>query len=392
RGGPPGFVRILSNTATELTLVYPEYSGNNLYQTLGNYRLSPLASLLIPDFITGNALYLTGRVDILIGPAASAVLPHTNLAIKFTSTSHRFIGASLPFVAMPGELSPYNPRVRLLATEQAAVTTAQPGAAGTATLLSQTSLSPSISRFRFRVDKPASWKPGQYVVFDFSDELGMGYSHMRDDDPQSLNDDLVRTFTVSSSPPAADSEPAATEFEITIRKVGRVTEYLFKRDGRKKGLEVPVSGFGGEFVVDASEAEKEKKVYIAGGVGITPFLAMMGSKFEKGVTLFWTVREADLGLVADALEKIEGLGSALQLFVTGARAEEELGGNVDKKKVFGRIVEEGGQVWDRRIGKEDLVPEKAEGTKWMLCAGKPLRSKVLEWLAGETVTFEDFDY
>ncbi|KFY21096.1 hypothetical protein V493_07575, partial [Pseudogymnoascus sp. VKM F-4281 (FW-2241)] len=143
---------------------------------------------------------------------------------------------------------------------------------------------------------------------------------MRDEDPQSLNDDMVRTFTVSSTP-LVESESVGTEFEITIRKVGRVTEVLFKRDGGKKGLTVPVSGFGGEFVDDQSEKEKEKTVYIAGGVGITPFLAMMGSKVAKGVTLFWTVREADLGLVADTLDKVEGLGGALRLFVTGVGAE-----------------------------------------------------------------------
>ncbi|ELR04925.1 hypothetical protein GMDG_00183 [Pseudogymnoascus destructans 20631-21] len=391
RGGPPGFIRILTNTSTELTLVYPEYSGNNLYQTLGNYRLSPLASLLIPDFATGNALYLTGRVDILIGPAASAILPHTNLAIKFTATEHRFIATFLPFRATPIEPSPYNPRVRLLATEQPAGATSQPGAAGTATLLSQTSLSPSISRFRFRLDKAANWKRGQYVVLDFSDELGMGYSHMRDEDPQSLNDDLVRTFTVSSSPPSVEAESAAAEFEITIRKVGRVTGFLFKRDGGKKGLTIPVSGFGGEFVDESTEGVREKTVYIAGGVGITPFLALMGLKVDKGVTLFWTVREADLGLVADALEKIEGLGAALKLFITGVSAEGGLGGRVDKGEVLGRIVKDGGVVWERRIEKEDLVGEKG-GARWMLCAGKPLRSKVLEWLEWERVMWEDFDY
>ncbi|OBT44528.1 hypothetical protein VE00_04917 [Pseudogymnoascus sp. WSF 3629] len=390
RGGPPGFIRILTNTPTELTLVYPEYSGNNLYQTLGNYRLSPLASLLIPDFATGDALYLTGRVDILIGPAASAILPHTNLAIKFTTTEYRFIATSLPFRATPIEPSPYNPRVRLLATEQPAGATSQPGAAGTATLLSQTSLSPSISRFRFRLDKAANWKGGQYVVLDFSDELGMGYSHMRDEDPQSLNDDLVRTFTVSS-PPSTESGSEVAEFEITIRKVGRVTGFLFKRDGGKKGLTVPVSGFGGEFVDDSTEEGREKTVYIAGGVGITPFLALMGSKVNKGVTLFWTVREVDLGLVADALSKIEGLGAALRLFITGVGAEGGLGGRVDKGEVLGRIVKDGGVVWERRIEKGDLVGEKG-GKKWMLCAGKPLRSRVLEWLEGETVVFEDFDY
>ncbi|KAL5349861.1 hypothetical protein ACLOAV_004895 [Pseudogymnoascus australis] len=377
RGGPPGFIRILTNTADAVTLVYPEYSGNNLYQTLGNYRLSPLASLLIPDFTTGNAIYLTGRVDILIGPAASAVLPHTSLAIKFTSTSHRFIGSSLPFRATPGELSPYNPRVRLLATEQPAFPTSQPGAAGTATLLSQTALSPSISRFRFRLDKTARWRPGQYVVLDFSDELGEGYSHMRDEDPQSLNDDLVRTFTVSSPPPA-EAASAGAEFEITIRKVGRVTEFLFKR-------------FGGEFVVDPSE-EKKKTVYIAGGVGITPFVALMGSKIPEGVTLFWTVREEDLGLVADTLEKVEGLGGALRLFVTGVSSEGGLGGRVNKGEVLAKIVRDGGLVWERRIEKGDLVTDGEGPTRWMLCAGKPLRSKVLEWLEGETVLFEDFDY
>jgi NAD(P)H-flavin reductase len=218
----------------------------------------------------------------------------------------------------------------------------------------------------------------------------MGYSHMRDEDPQSLNDDLVRTFTVSSPPALGEEEAEATEFEITIRKVGRVTGFLFKRDGGKKGLTVPVSGFGGEFVDDSTEEGKEKTVYIAGGVGITPFLALMGSKVNKGVTLFWTVREADLGLVADALSKIEGLGAALRLFITGVGAEGGLGGRVDKGEVLGRIVKDGGVVWERRIEKEDLVGEK--GAKWMLCAGKPLRGRVLEWLEGETVVFEDFDY
>lgn len=214
---------------------------------------------------------------------------------------------------------------------------------------------------------------------------------MRDEDPQSLNDDLVRTFTVSSSPPATESDLATVEFEITIRKVGRVTGFLFKRDGGKKRLTVPVSGFGGEFVADPNEKEKEKTVYIAGGVGITPFLALMGAKTPDGVTLFWTVREADLGLVADTLEKVGGLGAALRLYVTGVGAEGGLGGSVDKGEVLGRIVREGGVVWERRIEREDLVGEKG-GTKWMLCAGKPLRSKVLEWLEGEKVSFEDFDY
>lgn len=38
RGGPPGFVRVQSNESSGAVLVYPEYSGNRLYQTLGNLQ------------------------------------------------------------------------------------------------------------------------------------------------------------------------------------------------------------------------------------------------------------------------------------------------------------------------------------------------------------------
>ena len=44
RGGSPGFVRVASNKPGPggCTLVYPEFSGNRLYQTLGNlYTTTP---------------------------------------------------------------------------------------------------------------------------------------------------------------------------------------------------------------------------------------------------------------------------------------------------------------------------------------------------------------
>lgn len=206
---------------------------------------------------------------------------------------------------------------------------------------------------------------------------------MRDDDPRSLNDDFIRTFTVSSPPPT--EEP--TEFEITIRKVGRATEFLF-RQSKASRLTVLVSGFGGEFVVGRGE----KKAYIAAGVGITPFLAMMGEKIEEGVDVFWSVKEADLGLVKDTLDRVEGLGRALRLFVTGAEAEGKLEGRVDKGSLLQRIVSEGGVVWERRMVKGDLMTKEKGGTKWLLCAGKSFRGGVLGWLEGESVMFEDFDF
>ena len=54
------------------------------------------------------------------------------------------------------------------------------------------------------------------MALAFEDELSAGYSHMRDDDPRSLNDDYVRTFTVSS---AMGRGLPHDEFEITFRNV-----------------------------------------------------------------------------------------------------------------------------------------------------------------------------
>ena len=61
RGGQPGFVRVLDDR----TLRIPDYSGNNMFQTLGNITADPRVGLLFVDFETGTTLQLTGRATIL---------------------------------------------------------------------------------------------------------------------------------------------------------------------------------------------------------------------------------------------------------------------------------------------------------------------------------------
>lgn len=60
RGGRPGFVKVDGNTLT-----IPDYAGNNLFNTLGNFVLNPMAGLLFPDFASGDLLQLVGRTEIL---------------------------------------------------------------------------------------------------------------------------------------------------------------------------------------------------------------------------------------------------------------------------------------------------------------------------------------
>jgi ferredoxin-NADP reductase/predicted pyridoxine 5'-phosphate oxidase superfamily flavin-nucleotide-binding protein len=60
RGGNPGFVRAESDTR----LVFPDYAGNNHFNTIGNLALDPRVGLLFVDFSTGGMLQLTGRAEI----------------------------------------------------------------------------------------------------------------------------------------------------------------------------------------------------------------------------------------------------------------------------------------------------------------------------------------
>lgn len=56
RGGNAGFIQIVDDT----TLRIPDYHGNSLFNTLGNFHSDSRAGLCIPDFEHGQMLQLTG--------------------------------------------------------------------------------------------------------------------------------------------------------------------------------------------------------------------------------------------------------------------------------------------------------------------------------------------
>lgn len=386
RAGPAGFVRVAPKNDKGSVIVWPEYSGNRLYQTLGNLHTTPVAGLCIPDFSTGDVLYVTGTTEILVGKDAAALLPRSNLAVKLTVTDARLVAQGLPFRGTFGEPSPYNPTVRYLSSESKH---AQPSVSlQQASLIKQTKLTPTISRFRFRLGDSSTTahpKPGQYVTLDFSRHLDIGYSHMRDDDPRSLNDDFVRTFTVSSShgTSSASSSLRDDEFEVTIRKVGTVTDFLFRHHGLddRESLDVGFRGFEGEFEVKQDDGVDI--AYIAAGVGITPILPSLGTLDHARLKLLWTVRGEDVGLVKNVLEKDPGLVKSLVLFVTNVKEE----GRTDVAELEAKGV----SVKLRRMGREDL--DKVESARrYYLCTGVPMKKQLMEWLPGKEIIFEDFNF
>ncbi|TVY81917.1 hypothetical protein LSUE1_G003749 [Lachnellula suecica] len=379
RGGPPGFVRILSNNENGLTIVYPEYSGNRLYQTLGNLNTTPRAGLVFPNFENGDVLYVTGTTEILAGKAATNLIAHTNLAVKIKVEATRFVSDGLAFRGHEGEFSPYNPPVRYLSTENRS-SISENEKQVYAKLIVKKILTPTIGRFRFHVADPknAKWKPGQYVALNFQDELDIGYSHMRDDDPKSLNDDLLRTFTVSSRPPDDPSE-AHDQFEITIRKVGVATDFLFRHNVRAE-LELGLQGFGGDFFIH--QGPEETISFVAAGVGITPLLAQAADMDLERLHLYWTIRAEDMALIVDIFERIPGLAEHTDVFITGKLNEE----SENWKKLGGSPA----KLQRRRMSREDVSGDTA--SKWYICTGTSFRNFLIDWLSGKTVIYEDFNY
>lgn len=80
RGGPPGFVRVEDGR-----LWWPDYPGNNLFNSMGNLAEDPAAALLFVDFAAGSTLQLSGRAEVeWITPGAPGDDGGTGRRVRFT--------------------------------------------------------------------------------------------------------------------------------------------------------------------------------------------------------------------------------------------------------------------------------------------------------------------
>lgn len=105
RGGMPGFVQVVGQR-----LVWPDYNGNALFNTLGNLNAHPQAGLLVPDFDGGGALIVTGRVAIDWDPARASAYPGAERLVTMEVDRAIEQAGVLPAAFQLREYSPFNPR------------------------------------------------------------------------------------------------------------------------------------------------------------------------------------------------------------------------------------------------------------------------------------------
>lgn len=302
RGGPRGFVRAAFDAATGLNTVYlPDYSGNRLLQSLGNIEADGVAGLTVPIFAPGRPtglLYLTGDAANVYGADASALMPNVKAVTVLTVTGAVLIEDALPLgpadVVDPLQPSPYNPPLRFLAAERPPV--AMAAAAVAAKFGGATWHSAELATLRFRLSRPVTYAPGQFVILDCSALFTLQYRHMAAaaGEERLLNDDRVRSWTLSGAPawrPAGGSagEGAWAEtrdVQITIRRKegGTVTPLLFALAAEGRPIALRLVGVSGEFVLPPrlDSAPPPKLLFAVGGIGVTPLVSHLRGLVAQG--------------------------------------------------------------------------------------------------------------
>lgn len=134
---------------------------------------------------------------------------------------------------------------------------------------------PNVITFLFEADAPVTWKAGQFMRYILPD--------LAPDDRRTY-----RFFSISSA-------PHEKLIRITTRFVPDDGS-TFKKDLKKLeiGSTLEATGPGGDFIVDDPD---KKYVFIAGGIGITPFRAILVDLHARNkpinVTLLYANRTPD---------------------------------------------------------------------------------------------------
>lgn len=106
RGGMPGFVEV----ADEETLLWPDYAGNKMFNTLGNLAENPKSGLLFADFEGSGTLQLTGEAKVVWDAERAARFAGAERLVEFRVEEAIEIAHASPLRWRFLGYSPFNPQ------------------------------------------------------------------------------------------------------------------------------------------------------------------------------------------------------------------------------------------------------------------------------------------
>jgi ferredoxin-NADP reductase/predicted pyridoxine 5'-phosphate oxidase superfamily flavin-nucleotide-binding protein len=245
RGGASGFVRVDGGRG----LVFPDYAGNNHFNTIGNLLLDPRLGLLFVDFERGDLLQLTGTVEI----------DWDSREIEGFPGARRLVHVAIDEVvelrgALPLRWAPAGEAIRELR------------------VVGKERESEDVTSFLFeaRDGSPLpSFSAGQYLPIELEVPGHEG--------------PVLRTYSLSGAPDAG-------RYRISVKRqpLGVASRHL--HDRVEVGHFVSGRAARGEFVLDTSSLRPV--VLVSAGVGVTTMASMLHTLAADAERPVWFVHGA----------------------------------------------------------------------------------------------------
>jgi uncharacterized protein len=299
RGGERGFVEVLSDRRIR----FPDYAGNNHFNTVGNLLLDPQAGFLFIDFSTGSLLQLTGQA-----------------AIDWNSREvSRFPGARR-LITLDIEEAIEIPNAVALRWDEDAESVRS------LRLVEKIQESDDVTSFVFeaRDGGPlAGFEPGQHLPIELNVPGIVGA--------------VRRTYSISSGP----GDP---RYRISVKRVpnGLASNYL--HDQVAPGAIIDSRRPAGEFMMTCNICPL---VLVSAGVGITPMISILRAVADEGGDRpVWFVHGARNGRHHPLAAEVRTLAEKRSNIVTHVsysepKSEDKMGADYDRDgRVTGALLAE----------------------------------------------------
>ncbi len=279
RGGEPGFVEVLSPKR----IAFPDYSGNNHYNTIGNLVLDARVGLLFVDFASGSLLQIAGRASIDWEPSEALQNQGVRRTIYIDIEQTIELTGAIP-LRWGTDASAQRPL----------------------RLVDKIKESEDVASFIFEAEDGLplpEFEPGQHLPIDV--EIA-GF-----DAPQR------RTYSLSSA-------PQDSQYRVTVKRVadGLVSRHL--HDHIEPGAVINSRHPAGEFLLSCSECPL---VLISAGVGVTPMVSILRAvtqtPSDRPIWFIHGARDGDHHPLAEEVRTIAAANPNVQLHVMYSQPRPE---------------------------------------------------------------------
>ncbi len=259
RGGKPGFVCV----EDDHRLTFPDFLGNNLFNTVGNILVNPRAGLLFIDFKRGDLLYLTGEAEVIWDGDEKRAFVGAERLVRFTLGSGVLIENAVPIrwqfedyspsLAHTGSWEEVSDKLRIVKEGNQYRNYRVMRVVQESKTISSFYLEPETG------DMIPCHIAGQFLPIQIQ--------------PPSSEEPIGRTYTISNAPNGSyyrlsiKREPAASP----DLPAGLSSNYF--HDHVVSGSIIRALMPRGKFMLD--ESSTRPVVLISGGVGITPMISML---------------------------------------------------------------------------------------------------------------------